>query len=65
MLYNIFLSFWRHATILPQRNLLRDLITRVFLRSLQHGIVVPGFLGACVYAHHRLRLDSAERWELW
>ena len=41
------------ATVLPQRNhLLRDLITRVFLRSLQYGIVVMGFIDAFVYAHH-------------
>ena len=34
-LYHIFLSFWRHATILPQRiHFLHDLITQVFLRSL-------------------------------
>ena len=40
-LHNIFVSFWRHATILPRRNhILHDLITRVFLRSLQYGIVV-------------------------
>ena len=38
------LTFWRHATVLPQRNhLLRDFITQVFLRSLQYGIVVMGF----------------------
>ena len=38
-------SFWRHATVLPQRNrFLHDLITREFLRSLQYGIVVMGFL---------------------
>ena len=55
-LYNIFISFWRHATILPQRNsFLRDLITRVFMRSIQYGIVVLGFL---VFAHHKNRLDS-------
>ena len=58
-LYNIFLSFWRHDTILPQRNhFLHDLITRVFLKSLQYGIVVLGFLDAFVYAHHKHRLDS-------
>ena len=58
-LHNIFLSFWRHDTILPQRNhFLHDLITRVFLRSLQCGIVVLGFLDAFVYAHHKHRLDS-------
>ena len=59
-LYNIFLSFWRHGTILPPRNcLLHDLISRVFLRSFQYGIVVLGFLDALVYAHHKHRLDSA------
>ena len=64
-LYNIFLSFWRHATILPQRNhFLHDLITRVFLRSLQCGIVVLGFLDAFVYAHHKHRQDS-ENWKFW
>ena len=48
-LYNMYISFWRHATILPQRNsLLRDLITRVFMRSLQYVIVVLGFLGSLV-----------------
>ena len=45
-LYNIFISFWRHAAILPRNHLLHDLITRVFLRSLQYGIVVLGFLDA-------------------
>ena len=59
-LYNIFLSFWRHATILPPRNrLLHDLISRVFLQSLEYGIMVLGFLDAFVYAHHKHRLDSA------
>ena len=52
-------SLWRHASILPQRNrLLHDLITRVFLQSLQYGIVVMGFLDAFVYAHHKHRQDS-------
>ena len=64
-LYNIFTSFWRHATELPQRNhLLHDLITRLFLRSLQCGIVVMGFLDAFVYAHHQHRQER-ESWELW
>ena len=58
-LYSIFISFWRHATILPRRNhILHDLISRVFMRSLQYGIVVLGFLDAFVYAHHKHRLDS-------
>ena len=57
-LYYIFVSFWRHATILPQRNhFLHDLITRVFMRSLQYGIVVVGFLDASVCAHHKHRSD--------
>ena len=34
---------------------LHDLITRVFLRSLQDGIVVIGLLDAIVYAHHQHR----------
>ena len=29
------------------------LITQVFLRSLQYGIVVMGFIDASVYAHHQ------------
>ena len=59
-LHNIFLSFWRHATMVPQRNsFLHDLIFGVFLRSLQYGIVVLGFLDAFVYAHHKHRRDSA------
>ena len=58
-LFYFFLSFWRHATILPRRNhILHDLITRVFLRGLQYGIVVLGFLDASVYAHHKHRQDS-------
>ena len=55
-----FVSFWRHATKLPPRNcLLHDLISRVFLQSLQYGIVVLSFLDAFVYAHRKHRLDSA------
>ena len=58
-LYDIFVSFRRHATILPQRNhLLHDLVTRLFLQSLQYGIVVLGFLDAFVYAHHKHRHGS-------
>ena len=43
----------------PRNRLLHDLISRVFLWSLQYGIVVLGFLDAFVYAHHKHRLDSA------
>ena len=45
-----------------RNHLLHDFITRAFLRSFQHGIVVLGFLDAFVYAfvyaHHKHRLDS-------
>ena len=40
-LYDIFTSFWGHATVLPRRNhLLHDMITHVLLRSLPYGIVM-------------------------
>ena len=56
LLYNIFTSIWGQATVLPQRNhLLHNLITQVFLRSLQYGIVVVGFIDAFVYAHNQHR----------
>ena len=52
-------SFWRHASMAPQRHCLQhDLISRVFLRRFQYGIVVLGFLDAFVYAHHKHRRDS-------
>ena len=35
-----------------------DLVTRLFLQSLQFGILVLGFLDACVHAHHKHRQDS-------
>ena len=60
-LYDIFLFFWRHATILLLRNhILHDLITRVFMGCLQYGIVVLGFFDAFVFAHHKHRFDSAK-----
>ena len=56
LLYNIFVSIWEQATVLPRRShLLHDLITQVLLRSLQYGIVVMGFIDAFVYAHHQHR----------
>ena len=52
-LHNFFLSFWRDATMAPPRNCLpHDLTSRVFLRSLQYGILVLGILDAFVCAHH-------------
>ena len=49
----------------PQRShFLHELITRVFLRSLQYGIVVMGFLDAFVYGHHQPS-QYRETWELW
>ena len=48
--------FWGQAAVLPRRNhLLHDFITRVFLRSLQYGITVMGFIDAFVDAHHQHR----------
>ena len=42
-----------------RNHFLHDLITRVFLQSLQYGIVVTGFsLMLLVYAHHKHRHDS-------
>ena len=56
VLYDMFRYFWGQATMLPRRNhLLHDLITQVFVRSLQYGIVVMGFIDAFVYAHHQHR----------
>ena len=47
----------------PQRNcLLHDLISPVFLRSLQYGIVVLCFFDAFVCAHQKHRRDSAIAW---
>ena len=45
--------------IAKKKSFLHDLITRVFLRSLQYGIVVLGFFDAFVYAHDKHRFDSA------
>ena len=61
LLHNCFASVWRHATILPRRgHLFHDLITQIFPRSLQYGIVVMGFIDAFVYAHlqHRRNIDN-------
>ena len=43
-----------HSTA-TEKSFLHDLITQVFLQSLQYGIVVLGFLDAFVYAHHQHR----------
>ena len=56
LLYNMFISIWGQATVLPRRShLLHDLITQVFLRSLQYGIVVMSFIDTFVHAHHQHR----------
>ena len=50
---NLYNMFWEQANELPRRShLLHDLITQIFLRNLQYGIVVMGFIDAFVYAHH-------------
>ena len=56
-----FASVWRQATVLPRRgHLFHDLITQVFLRSFQYGIVVMGVIDAFDYAHnhHRRNMDN-------
>ena len=51
--YIFFASVWRQAAVLPRRgHLFHDLITQIFLRSLQYGIVVMGVIDAFVYAHN-------------
>ena len=56
LLYNMLTSIWRQATVPPRKSHLpRDLITQVFLRSLQYGIVLVGFVDAFVYVHHQHR----------
>ena len=53
LLFKMFTSIWGQATVLPRRtHLLHDLITQVFLRSLQYGIVVMGVIDAFVHAHN-------------
>ena len=52
----MFTFIWGQATALPRRHHLQhDLITQVFLRSLQYGIVVMAFIDAFVFAHHQHR----------
>ena len=61
LLYNFFTSVWRHSLIQPRRaHLLHDLVTQIFLRRLQYGIVVMGIIDSFVYAHnhHRRNLDN-------
>ena len=56
-----FASVWGQAAVLPRRvHLFHDLITQVFLRSLQCGIVAMGVIGVFVYAHnhHRRNIDN-------
>ena len=60
-LYNFVTAAWRNAAILPRRgHLFHDLITHIFLRSLQYGIVAMGIMDALVYAHnnHTRNLDN-------
>ena len=61
LLYNLFASIWAQGTEPPRRgHLFHDMITQVFLRSLQHVIVVMGLIDACVYAqnHHRRSIEN-------
>ena len=67
LLYNLFASIWGHATALPRKgHLLHDLITQVFLRSLQYGNVVMGLIDAFVYAHNNhLRRNIENSGNFW
>ena len=54
-------SCWGQAAVHPRRgDLLLDLISQVFLRSLQNGIAVMGFIDALVYAHHQYRRNVGD-----
>ena len=56
LLCNFFASIWGQATVPPRRgHLFHDLITQVFLRSFQYGIVVVGVIDAFVFAHNHYR----------
>ena len=57
------LPLFGKASVFPRRNhLLHDLITHVFLRSFQYGIVVMCFIDAFVYAYHRHRRSIENPW---
>ena len=61
LLYNFFATVWRQVTVLLRRShLFHDLITQIFLQSLQHVIVVMGVIDAFVYAynHHRRNIEN-------
>ena len=58
-LYDLFSSFWGQAAVHPRRShLLLDMISQVFLRSLQFGITVMGLIDAFVCAHHQHRRNN-------
>ena len=61
LLHNFVASVWRQATVLARRgHLFHDLISQIFLRSLQYGIVVMGVIDAfvCAHNHHRRNMDN-------
>ena len=50
------LRFCRRAVIQPRRShLLHDLVTQIFSRSLQYGIVVMGIIDSFDYVHNHHR----------
>ena len=52
----MFTSSWELATVLPwTSHLLHYLVTQVFLRHLQYGILVLGIVDVFVYAHRQHR----------
>ena len=60
------LLFGEQATALPRRShLLHDLITQLFLRSLQYGIVLMGFIDAFVSCSSSTPPMHRESWKLF
>ena len=65
LLANFFTAVWRNAAILPRRgHLVHDLITQIFLRSLQYGIFVMGIIDAFVYAHNHHHRNADNPWNI-
>ena len=55
-LYEVFYSLWGQAAMQPRSShLFHDLISQIFLHSLQFGVTVMDFIDAFVYAHHQHR----------
>ena len=63
-LYDLLSSLWRQADLQPRRtHLLLDVVSQLFLRSLQFGITVMGLIDAFVYAHNISPSKCRKFWE--